>query len=316
MFRAAFPSASDSLEKDESAWVKANFDTSGSNRSGKARFAGTWISSETARQIAEEYTLHEILLPLLEAEPDPNAEYRKSSRAQAESPAKQLLTPSPSVASIAATNGPNAAKRRREAPPESPIQPVNASPKVSIKPPSSTKTTPAKVGLRRSTRTASPAPVSVPHVVTHKAIRSTIKQAQVPTPAGSDETAVEDEDEEAEAGIQGPDMQRDIAEQRELIESFKAQRAAALAEANGSVVDEDALMENDGRKREREDEGAAPTFNFKEPEEHALAVARPIATNRRIQMPEMTPQRRSLAWGMGAFAFAAAAVTYVPNLWF
>ena len=303
MFRAAFPTASDESERVEANWVKANYDNSGGNRAGKARFAGTWVSTDVAVNIADEYSLGKILSPLTDAKPDPNTEYRKSSRAQQQqqtpdkgTPApKQLPTPSPSMPA------PNPPKRRREASP------------APTKTPSIASSSPVKSPLspiltRRSQRTTSPAPPPTPKLASQKGAstpkspkvsRSPVKtrRLEVVTPAGSDETAVDDEI----ADVPEPDMNEDVREQKEMIEAFKAQR-----EANQRVGDEDtAMVEGSEKKREREDENASLQFDFKEPE----TQERKIATNQRIaRLPEMTPERRSFAWGIAAFAAAVGAV--------
>jgi len=76
---------------------------------------------------------------------------------------------------------------------------------------------------------------------------------------------------------------------------------------------DEAMDEGSERKREREEEDASLRFDFKEPE----TQERKIATNRRIpRLPEMTPERRSFAWGVAAFAAAIGAMTYVPTPWF
>ena len=306
MFRAAFPTASDESERIEANWVKANFDNSGGNRAGKARFAGTWVPADVAINIANDYSLEKIIPPLTDAKPDPSTEYRKSSRAQQqqqqtpdkEPPApKQLPTPSPSMST------PNPPKRRREASP------------APSKPPSVTASSPTKSPLgpatRRSQRTTSPAPSPVPKLASPKVAASTVKspkalrspvrtrRLEVITPAGSDETAVEDDVPE----VPGPDANEDIQEQKELIEAFKAQREEKLRAQVASDTDE--AMEEGERKREREEENASMQFKFKEPETHE----RKIATNRRIaRLPEMTPERRSFAWGIAAFAAAVGAM--------
>jgi len=127
---------------------------------------------------------------------------------------------------------------------------------------------------------------------------------EVVTPAGSDETAVEDDLPE----VPGPDANEDIREQKEMIESFKAQRESQAAD------DRDEGMDGGSeKKREREEENPSLQFTFKEPETRE----RKIATNRRIlRLPEMTPERRSFAWGIAAFAAAVGAMTYVPTPWF
>jgi hypothetical protein len=99
-------------------------------------------------------------------------------------------------------------------------------------------------------------------------------------------------------------MNEDIREQREMIEAFKSQRdAEAQARAAGS--EDEAMVEGSEKKREREDESPPLQFEFKEPE----TEQRPIATNRRVaRLPEMTPERKSFAWGIAAFAAAVGAM--------
>ncbi|KAH9037896.1 hypothetical protein EDB85DRAFT_1935184 [Lactarius pseudohatsudake] len=311
MFRAAFPTASDESERVEANWVKANYDNSGGNRAGKARFAGTWVTTDVAITIADEYSLGKIIPPLTDAKPDPNTEYRKSSRAQQQqqqtpdkgSPApKQLPTPSPSMPA------PNPPKRRREASPATSKTPSIASS-------SPVKSPLSPILARRSQRTISPAPPPTPKPLSQKGAntpkspkvsRSPLKtrRLEVVTPAGSDETAVDDE----VADVPEPDVNEDIREQKEMIEAFKAQREAQLR-----AGDEDtAMVEGPEKKREREDENASLEFNFKEAE----SQERQIATNRRIaRLPEMTPERKSFAWGVAVFAAAVGAMTYLPNPW-
>ena len=307
MFRAAFPTASDESERIEANWVKANFDNSAGSRGGKARFAGTWVSNDVAISIASDYSLGGIIPPLTDAKPDPNTEYRKSSRAlqQQQTPdkeipvPKQLPTPSPSMST------PNPPKRRREASPAATKSPSVAAAS------SPTKSPLAPVSARRSQRTTSPAPlfgaklasskVASP-VKSPKVLRSPVRarRMEVVTPAGSDETAVEDDIPE----IPGPDAHEDIREQKEMIEAFKAQREAKLREQVADDRDE-AIDGGSEKKREREEENLSLQFDFKEPE----SEERKIATNRRIpRLPEMTPERRSFAWGIAAFAAAVGAM--------
>ena len=306
MFRAAFPTASDESERLEANWVKANFDNAAGNRGGKARFAGTWVTNDVAISIASDYSLGDIISPLTDAKPDPNTEYRKSSRAlqQQQTPdkdipvPKQLPTPSPSMST------PNPPKRRREASPA-----ATKSPSIAASSPTKPPLGPASA--RRSQRTTSPAPlpsaklgspkVASP-VKTPKVIRSPLRtrRMEVVTPAGSDETAVEDDIPE----VPGPDANEDIREQKEMIEAFKAQREAKVREQAGDDRDE-AMDEGSEKKREREAENPSLQFDFKGPE----TEERKIATNRRIpRLPEMTPERRSFAWGIAAFAAAVGAM--------
>jgi hypothetical protein len=306
MFRAAFPTASDESERSEANWVKANYDNTGGNRTGKARFAGTWVTTEVAVTIADDYSLGKIITPLTDARPDPNTEYRKSSRAQQQqmsdggSPGpKQLPTPSPSMSS------PNPPKRRREASPAPIKSPSTAASSSPTKPPSS------PISNRRSLRTISPAPPATPKLGGQKAVttlksskvsRSPVKtrRQEVITPAGSDETAVDDDAPE----VPGPDMNEDIRDQKEMIEALKAQRdAGTRVQAAGD--EDEGMIEGSEKKRERDDESSTLQFEFKEPE----TEPRQIATNRRVsRLPEMTPERRSFAWGVAAFAAAVGAM--------
>ena len=114
MFRTAFPTAPEDVERKEAHWVKQNYDTAGANKSGKARFAGTWVTPEVALTISKDYNLELVIAPLAEASPDPNMVYRKSS--------KGLQQPTP-TASPAGAAPP--AKRRRET---SPAHPTTAAP--------------------------------------------------------------------------------------------------------------------------------------------------------------------------------------------
>jgi hypothetical protein len=142
-----------------------------------------------------------------------------------------------------------------------------------------------------------------------KVLRTAVRarRLEVVTPAGSDETAVEDDIPE----VPGPDATEDIREQKEMIEAFKVQREAKLwvqAESEG----DEAMDEGSERKRDREEDPSLQ-FDFKEPE----TEERKIATNRRVaRLPKMTPERRSFAWGIAAFAAAVGAMTYVPTPWF
>lgn len=295
MFRAAFPTASDEAEKAEAAWAKANFETAGTNRSGKARFAGTWVSPVVSLTIGEAYGLTPILEPLTDAMPDPAVEYRKSSRAQGnismtnpegtpKGVKQQLPTPAPSFGP-----GPTPAKRvRREASPAATPAPRNT-------------TASSVASPRRSGRTASPAQPPLPKTLVAKPAKSPLKASRSTaidptTPGGSDETAV-DED---LPDVPGPDPEQDIAEQRELIANLKKQRDEQQRLQVTENQDETPSAEASGATKRGRDEVEAPLkFDFKEPETEERA----IASNRRVsRFIEMTPERRSAAWGTAAFA--------------
>ena len=139
----------------------------------------------------------------------------------------------------------------------------------------------------------------------------------MPTPAGSDETAVE-EDAEA-AKVAEPNMHEDIREQRELIAKLQAERAAAkvqqqtkaeLAPTPSQRIAEEMLEESEesNSKRPREEESKELRFNFKEPGQEEVGE-RAVATNSRLRrIAQMPPERKSLAWGALAFAAGLGAV--------
>ncbi|KAI1796845.1 hypothetical protein LXA43DRAFT_911025 [Ganoderma leucocontextum] len=328
MFRAAFPTANEDAEKGETTWIKLSFDTSGANKSGKARFAGTWVTPDVALYLADSYALDAVIPSLANAVPDPNTTFRRSKGQQQPTP----------TASPAAEPGPAPAKRRREASPASPI-PANAQPpapapalaETPASPPSRVGGSPAP---RRSARLRSPGATAVPQTQPLVPPTTTPKTPRIrraareehSTPAGSDETAV-DEDTEA-AKVAEPNIQEDIQEQKELIAKLKADRAAAKAKEEAEAEPEaepemeeapspsqqeaeDAAL---GEKRPREEAPTEYRFNFKEPGQEEVGE-RAVVTNRRVRLlSQMAPERKSLAWGTLAFAIGLSAVTFLPSL--
>lgn len=297
MFRAAFPNAPDQEEKDEVQWVKDTYDLAGNNGSSRephlTRLAGTWVSPAVALDLGHSYLLGELIQRVVDAEPDPKGNYRRSAKGQkddsadsppaAKYPSKSLPTPSPTVIA------PNPSKRRKESSP--PSTPATVAPKVSQP--------------RRSTRaTKSPAPMSrtKPSSSAKPKSQRTTRHDEVLTPGGSDETAIDEESHGIE-DVAGPDLfEQDIAEQKELIKGLKAQR-----EAKKSIVDtpKEKPKSKGKAKRIREEEEEPLQFEFKEPE----VGERAIATNKRVGMfEEMEPRRKSFAWGVAAFVFGAGAV--------
>ena len=126
----------------------------------------------------------------------------------------------------------------------------------------------------------------------------------MPTPAGSDETAVDD--------ATHPSMKDDLQEQQELIARLKAERDAAkaqLAASQSQRLAEEMLEEDETvSKRPREEDPKELRFNFKEPAEGEVAE-RAIATNRRVGLyARIPPERKSLAWGAIAFAAGMGAM--------
>ncbi|KAJ3887736.1 hypothetical protein GG344DRAFT_90345 [Lentinula edodes] len=300
MFRAAFPKADEQSEKDEVQWVKDSYDLSGNNGSSKdtsiTRLAGTWVGPELARELGKSYLLGDLISLVVDARPDPNGNYRRSGKGAAGTPRPPSSTDSavhnqPTSPSIA----PNPSKRRKES------SPVPAPPP---SPPPERRNPP-----RRSNRTKSPAPkVSVLPLVktpSRKAVRREVKEEEVVTPGGSDETAV-DEDAEAVEDVAGEQLrQQDIEEQKVLIEGLKAKRNAAMKASDGDIDGSEKSIV----KRVREEEEEALRFNFKEPE----VGERAISTNRRVDGYFEEPRHKSLAWGVVAFAFGMGAVTFLPN---
>ncbi|EFI27935.1 hypothetical protein CC1G_14426 [Coprinopsis cinerea okayama7 len=338
MFRAAFPTASEAEEKDEINYVKANFDLFGNNGSSKephiTRLAGTWVNRDTAGQLAHDYNMVDLINTMVEAEPDPNGQYRRSNKSAqnnnpptnapeptpatnvhaTRSPAKQspkppsktLPTPSPGSGDAQ----PPAPKRRREGSPATFTSgiPVASSPAV-----------PKTPGPRRSTRTKSPAPSRVPQPLTATKPRSRAsvappspKKRPVDLPKSSPIKA--EEDTAVEDNVAGNELYaQDISEQKKLIADLKA-AASSKKPADTVKEDDDQQMEEEGQgpsklKRIRQDEEKPLQFEFKEPEREE----RQIATNRRVGRFDMQPERKSLAWGIAAFAFGMTAITYLPN---
>lgn len=330
MFRAAFPTATDEAERAETAWVKTSYDTSGANKSGKARFAGTWVNCDVALSLAEGYSLGPIVTSLVASAPDPNYVYRRSTRGQQTIPSDPNL--SSSITSSPKELGPNPSKRRREAsPPSASLQPLaqhdflqpvaaqfpstpanklgtTTTPRSSAKR-STTPTTspqapapPGSPGPRRSTRLKSPArsPANVSPATSPKKTPKVLRaiREEMITP-GSDETAV-DEDATEATKLTEINIAEDLREQQELIQRLKAERALYERAPEGGedhpmgAEETEAVSAN---KRTRE-EGPEYSLNIREPE----TEGRQIVSNSRVR-GRMGPQRKSLAWG--AFLFAA-----------
>ncbi|KAG6872675.1 hypothetical protein C0995_007784 [Termitomyces sp. Mi166 len=314
MFRAAFPNAPDHDEKSELQWVKENYDLSknngGPHNTEVTRLAGTWVSPAIARILGEAYGLGELITAVVEASPDPNANYRRSQKSAKEAPVTAIVKPTP-VSNAAATlptpsptAQPNPTKRRKESSPA----PAPA--------PASPTTSPTKVLPRRSSRTRSPGLRSAPVVPlasrTPKTTRTTRREeTQTVLASGSELVVVDEETQVVENGITGHELHdQDVAEQRALVEKLKAERDAANKEK--VAVDEDEDMDSvpesstTGVKRSRKDEDEEPNtiqFNPKEPE----VEPRVIATNRRVESQETAT--RKLAWGAAVFAFGVGAAS-------
>lgn len=313
MFRAAFPTATDDQERAESAWVKHEYKSIGANKSGKARFAGTWVTPDIALQLANGYSLLPIIEPLAAATPDPTIAYRKSSRAQ------QGGTPTSSPATAVGTpqdkdkdDNPPPTKRRRDG---SPAPPTQVSPSRSRNP--AATSTPL---TRRSARLRSPGPTPLPGLTLTTPRSAKVGRSRAPTEHVATFTAQEPtptlaaEDETTVSALAAPNMEEDVAEQHALIDRLKTERAAKLLAAMPlALAAEDTLTEADmfmvkgesGIKRVREEESVEVKLNIKEPETEERA----IVTNARVRrILEMPPQRKSIAWGALFFAAGMSAV--------
>jgi len=284
MFRAAFPAASDDAERAELTWIKNNYDLGGANKSGRARFAGTWASIDVALAIADTYSISHLLPPLIDAVPDPAQTYSKEKRAQQKA-AAQPLTPQPTPPSPSKSTGPN--KRRKESSPQ-PMPSMSPTPVVSP---------------RRSTRLKSPVPTAVPLPLSP---RRTPKALRVRHEA-PDASKVHFVDEETETVIATePNMIEDVQEQRDLIQDLKARRAAT-----GQDQMEEVFEDSSSLKRTIAEVEPPLQLDVKEPESGPRAVA----TNSRIRMLQnMAPERKSLAWGIAAFAAGVGAIL-LPHWW-
>ncbi|KAJ7227154.1 hypothetical protein GGX14DRAFT_628458 [Mycena pura] len=297
MFRAAFPNAPDDAEKREVQWVKDTYDLTGNNGSSKdpsiTRLAGTWISPTVAVDLGKEYLLGELIQSVVQAQPDPKANYRRSgNKAKESAPAPPLSSASQTASRTLPTppsprrTSPNPAKRRKES------SPAPALPAVT------------PISPRRSTRTKSPNPRPAPmpslSSVVAKSAKKT-RRAELETPGGSDETAVDEEGAAVVEESVGTELrEQDLAEQRDMIADLKAQRDIFLA-TQRKAADTPAKL-----KRARDDDDSRPLeFDFKEPE----IGERVIATNRRI-----TPSQKSFVWGVMAFAFGMTAVYVLIHL--
>lgn len=340
MFRAAFPSASDHDEKLEMQWVKENYDLAGNNGTTKdthiTRLAGTWVGPSVAVELGDLYSLGPLINTVVDAKPDPTANYRRSGKSAGSTgtpkpptPASPLVKSTPARAidakSIPASSPSPAAlahpaKRRKESSPAP--APVFA-PALA---PAAKNNSDALKAPRRSTRTKSPAPRSTGPLMsvisastpakTPKVVKA-LRRAEALTPGGSDETVVDDENEAVEDDVAGSQLrEQDIKEQKLLIEDLKAKREAALQielankEEEGEEEEESDEGEDEvkdggaGVKRAREDEEEPLKFDFKEPQ----IGDRVIATNTRVSRFQMEPRTKSFAWGVAAFAVGMSAV--------
>ncbi|KAF5367433.1 hypothetical protein D9758_003677 [Tetrapyrgos nigripes] len=324
MFRAAFPTSTEAEEHAEVQWVKETYDLSGTNGNSKethiVRLSGTWVNPSLALELGKAYKLGALISAVVEANPDPDANYRRSGKSAAGANGTVPTTKPPSTtatkSSIKAESptAPNPPKRRKESSPAPAIVSESSTTtdmKVEVK-----KEKVAPTPLRRSNRTTkSPGPGKpkssssasslspVASRTTKRTVRREVKEEVKEEVTPSDETVVDDEDETVNY-VAGEELrEQDIAEQKVLIENLKAQRDAARKEDDEEKV-------TSKRARQDVEEEEQLKFDFKEPE----IGERAIATNRRVPgyLERLPPERQGLAIGVAAFVFGVGAM-FIPT---
>ncbi|KZT56907.1 hypothetical protein CALCODRAFT_296587 [Calocera cornea HHB12733] len=313
MIRAAFPAATDDMEKSVTNWVRANYPIQGANGPTAAgtknlRLAGTWIPSNLAMHLASDYGLADIISPLVVAEPDPAVSYRKSARSAAASPVAGVPTPAPVIpVSPAPAGGPatRASTRQSSAPQATPTHP------------------------NKRQRTAGPSPLATTNGLTPASAHQRTSRTIPISPLASNSITVEDEAhaDEPSSGTLFPTPEEDRAETQNLISQLSKQ-APNYAPAP--------LKESTGRKRalsQVDPEMPTGLNPVDHPWETGTEVARVIAGNRRAEIANArglgkiaaaiprpaTETGRRIMWGSLMFTFGVAATAFsagIPQLFF
>lgn len=288
MYRAAYPTATEADEKHEMAYAKDGYNLFGQNGSSKephiVRLAGVWVSAEVARTFAEAYGMRTVIETMIVADPnEATTPARRSTKSTPRKGAADAAAAAVAVSPVTPTTQPPASKKRKE-----------ASPAVSSSGKAGTPT-------RRSTRAKSPPPAYTPQTIASVITASPGRKGRKSAAASQAQALQEaptattiDEDTQYIAETTGPEMEQDIAEQKSLIASLKAQRGTG-----------DTTVVTQKRVREDDDEAEPLKFNFSDPQEVAMKAERAIATNKRVYF---TPRVRRAAWGGAAFAVGAIAV--------
>lgn len=294
MFRAAFPTSTDQEEKEELAWVKDSYDLAGNNGSSRdtsiARLAGVWVDPEVALTLGERYGLGRLVTGVVDATPSPTANYRRSGKSNVTPKGSESShTVAPTPLKTVSTNKTSSTPSKE--PPTKRIKQSSPAPRSPS--PATHKPSPAP---RRSMRAKSPS-LRAAAIEPLKAIKtpkksSSRREVVVDMSGGSEQTVVDEDANGLEKVINHDLHTQDIAEQKELIQGLKAQRAAA----------QDMDTDTTKSKRTREEEQAL-TFNPK-PQE---IEPRAIATNRRVSRFQMEPKTKSAAWGAAVFVVGVAA---------
>lgn len=277
MIRAAFPKVSEDAEKKETTWIRNAFDCAGANGSGARRLAGVWAPLSVALHLAEQYGLQDVILPLATATPDSERVPRRSTRSSGASLDQTPPTPAKSPP----------AKRRRAESPKSALTNNGSLPVLS-------SSSGLPTSSRRSVGRASASPGRVTRSSVSPGRQGPLRRSlRSPRPPAT----VREEDDEPTIG--GPDPSQDIEEAKAIVEAVKK----AAAESASSVIVDSMTV-----KRGREDGDTTVTLNLHRENPEELAVARPIASNRRV---DMTPSRKAAAWGALAFSIGLGAVYVV-----
>jgi hypothetical protein len=284
MIRAAFPTLPEDLEKKETTWIRTAFDCAGANGQGSRRLAGVWAPLPVALHLADDYDLSDIITPLANATPDPKNVPRRSTRSSAAAAENNNLTSMPP--SPGKTKTPPAKRRRAESP-KSPAA-LNASlPALSqdTRLPVSTRKLRDSASPGRTTRSSASPGRQVP-------LRRSLRSPKPSTPTVHE---LDDHDRDPEdVPLSVPDLIEDIEESKAIVAAVKK----AAAESDGMIT-------SVAVKRSHA-EDTQLTLNIRHPPAEEQAVARPIATNRRITM---TPARKAAAWGALAFSIGLGAMS-------
>ncbi|KAG8937292.1 hypothetical protein FRC02_000062 [Tulasnella sp. 418] len=315
MFRSSFPHASEEQERQESSWVKANYDTQGANGGGKLRLAGTWVPPTVAMHLAKEYHLENIVDPLVHAVPESASAYRKSNQ---KAPSATTLATTNSAASVGTVSQPTPTTPRSPRPQNR----QQAAPSPTTSPPSTTsvkETSPSPKGppAKRSRKSASPAPATI---TTRSSTRTTpAKTSSSPLKVQPTPKPPVIREEETEPEVPGPDPDQDIAEAKAEVAALKAQRDAALSVPTTPAANKKRTIEHTETPplkfdMERIAEVASQA-------ENGIVVERPIkeispGRLARITNVQLKPAHKAAAWGSLAFMVGVAATTYLPQfLW-
>lgn len=340
MFRAAFPLASEEIERAELLWVKENYDLSGNNGSTKEnhiiRLAGTWVGTALAVELGDQYAIGPLIQIVVNAQPDPNANYRRSARTVPISSSKAEVQKNTTAVSIntnivqqasttlaganvvPATLSPVSSRTSMQGVSSRAALdslPISSPPNIQLNPlkrrkesSPSTGTPPSKTPLRRLNHAQSPALNSI-----NTPVRMPKKWMGRMTPI-PDKVGLDEDSNQVEELAAQELHDEDVLEQKKLISDLKDKRAAIENGKEDQTV-ENRKMKDDAdeevsltstpasKKRTRDEEEHEYKLDFKEPE----IGERKIVTNRRVRF-QLEPRTRSFAWGVAAFAVGMGAV--------